>query len=141
MKMKEKQREEALRRMGNMKLGTEIVEAFKAGDLAMCDKVTIINFGTLPVIELLDGEILTQIREIEEEYNLVVYAVVKSYTEFGTLYDLLYVSQYEEEWGMDEELWKDKIVMSYCINQDIPHFSEFGSIGVDIQKGHLYRTC
>ena len=51
-----------------------------------------------------EPELMAKIKEFEEQYNVLVYAVTHEYTEFGECYDFLYVSDYEEEWN--EMLYK-----------------------------------
>lgn len=83
---------------------------------------------------------MKMVREFEEKYNALVYHAVHSYTEFGELLSLLYVSDYEEEWPIDHEDIPYGVVMTYTINLDEPMFSEFGSICVKPAAGGLLRT-
>ena len=45
-----------------------------------------------------EPELMAKIKEFEEQYNVLVYAVTHEYTDFGECYDFLYISDYEEEW-------------------------------------------
>lgn len=71
----------------------------------------------------------------------MVYHILHSYTEFGELLAILYVSQYKEEWKIDREDLKEGITFSYVYNIDCPEYSEFGSIGFAVRFGGLVRTA
>ncbi len=43
-----------------------------------------------------EPELMAKIKEFEEQYNVLVYAVTHEYTEFGECYDFLYISDYEK---------------------------------------------
>lgn len=75
-----------------------------------------------------------QVKQFEKEYNALVYMVIRSFTEFGTLDSYLYVSEYEEEWEQDRQDLKEKNPLCYVYNQNCPEFSEFGSIGFEVMK-------
>lgn len=75
-----------------------------------------------------------KIKEIEANSDHVVYAVTHELTDFGELYDLLFVSKYGEEW--DSELEKvpgDSITyyaFVYTWNVTDDFCSEYGSIAI-----------
>ena len=81
------------------------------------------------------------IKQFEEEYNALVYFVIRSYTEFGTLDSFLYISDHEEEWKSDYEDIIDGYVYAYVYNYDVPEYSEIGSIAVRERFGGLIRTA
>lgn len=71
-----------------------------------------------------------------EHKGYLVYHFIKTETvDFGTVYDLLYVSSYEEEWQLEREDLKINLVMSYTITE----FSECGPIKVKSINGGLAR--
>ena len=76
------------------------------------------------------GEDLEHIRSFEERYNVLVYLVVRSYTEFGRMDSCLYVSDHPDEWGMDREDIRQGQAYAYVYNHDDPECSEIGSIGI-----------
>lgn len=59
------------------------------------------NFGGFWAYQ--EPELMAKIKEFEEKYNVLVYAVTHEYLEFGECYDFLYIPDYEEEW--DEMLY------------------------------------
>ena len=138
---REEQRTEALRRLKNWETDELLTQAFEHNELAISERFAFAPGVIFIMASILDKkDILTQIRAVEEEYGILVYTVIKTNTEFGELYDCLYVSSNKEDWELDEELREDNVAMSYCINISIPDFSEFGSIGVGVKPSGLYRT-
>lgn len=82
------------------------------------------------------------IKEFEEKYNALVYAVVRTPMVFGLCDSYLYVSDSEEEWDMDNEDLSSGYAMTYTVNHDAPECSEFGSIGFRLGAGAgLVRTA
>ena len=88
-----------------------------------------------------DEELNAKIKEIEEEYNLLVYHVVHTYTNFGEMYNFLCVTDYEEEWQYDHAGIKDGYVFCWVWNKDVEEYSEFGSITVRNMFGGLVRVA
>ena len=64
----------------------------------------------------------------ENEYNAVVYLVVRTPFGIAVLDSLLYVSRYDEEWEDEIESLKDGYVLTYTVNYLNPDCSEFGDI-------------
>ena len=87
-----------------------------------------------------DIDVTEKVMEFENKYNALVYHVIHTLTEFGELYHFLYVSDYDEEWEMDNDDIKDNYVMCYVWNKDIPEFSEFGTIAVRQKFGGIVRV-
>lgn len=87
-----------------------------------------------------DAELNEKIKAFEEEYNTLVYHVIHTYTQFGELYNLLFVSDYEEEWEVDNEDIKDGYVVAYVWNKSDDWCSEMGSIVVREFIGGLVRV-
>ena len=80
------------------------------------------------------------ITEFENKGDRKVYYVIRSETEFGDLYSLLYVSEHEEEWGMDRIDIKGNYIFSYVINDTADWCSEFGGISVERYGAILWRV-
>ena len=79
------------------------------------------------------------VREFEEEYNALVYFAIRSYTNFGTLDSFLFVSQYKDEWALDNNDIREGYAYAYVYNHDVPEYSEIGLIGVQPRFGGLVR--
>jgi hypothetical protein len=78
-------------------------------------------------------------KDFEEEYNALVYFVIRSYTNFGTLDSFLFVSKYENEWILDNNDIKEGYAYAYVYNYDVPEYSEIGLIGMQPRCGGLVR--
>ena len=85
-------------------------------------------------------ELYKRIKEFEEEYNALVYHVIHTFTDFGELYNFLYVSDYKDEWYMDDYDAKHGQSYAYVWNVDDELCSESGTIGVKNKFGGLVRT-
>ncbi len=131
---KAKQKKEALERMKMLKLSDTIIREFeKDGVINMSE-----NGG---ILYWLDIDQQSIVNEFETKHDAVVYHVIHSYTEFGELYALLYVSNDEDEWDYDKDDIKCGCVLAYVKNVTDDWCSEFGSIGVKPQYGGLVRTA
>lgn len=133
---REKKKAEAINRMKMLGLFTPCIRRFEKYDEVQLSEMT----GGL--YEFSDNaELNAKIREVEEEYNLLVYHVVHTYTNFGEMYNFLCVTDYEEEWVYDHSGIKDGYVFCWVWNKDIEEFSEFGSIIVKNMFGGLVRVA
>lgn len=119
---REIKKEEAIKRLKEMDIIPEAIRQFEDDDY--------VNVSENPYGALYwaDDEQKKLIAEFEEEYNALVYLCNYCVTEFGRLLSLFYVSDYKEEWEMDNADLNDGYACVYCINLDCPDFSEFGSI-------------
>src|SRR5574344_1339138 len=97
------------------------------------------NFGGFWAYQ--EPELMAKIKEIEETYNILVYAVTHEYLEFGECYDFLYVSDYKSEWKYTLISQKE-IFYSYAYvwNKTDDFCSEFGTIGVFSFGGGIKRV-
>lgn len=87
--------------------------------------------------------ILGKIKELEEKYNCLVYAVTHEMTSIGEMYDFLIVSNYPEEW--DDTLLSAGdgtfYAYAYVWNVDDDYCSEFGDIVVRSFGGGIKRIA
>lgn len=126
-------KKEAIKRMEVLDIYSEAIRQFEKEGYINCSEPPYgANYW-------LDDEQRKIVREFEEEYNALVYFATKSYTEFGTLTSFLYVSDYPDEWKMDNGELKDGYVYAYVYNHDVPEYSEFGLIKVKSIFGGLVR--
>jgi hypothetical protein len=126
-------KQEAIKRMKSLGVFLETIRQFKGGQVSYSEPPLGANYW-------LDDEQKEIVKKFEEEHNALVYFVTRSYTEFGKLDSLLYISDYEEEWEMDREDIQDGYALAYVYNYDIPEYSEFGSIAVQNRFGGLVRV-
>lgn len=131
---REEMKKEALKRMKAFDIYPQIIKDFEEDD-----KISV-SEPPHGAWYWLDDEELKQVREFEQNSGGLVYAVIRSFTEMGTMDSYLFVSKYKEEWE-DERPSTDRIVFSYVNNTTYPYFSEYRSIGYEptIAKG-LVRT-
>ena len=130
---------EAVNRMRKLGLYNQVINEFKNDQVVEYSEPT--KLGGILYWVSNNPEWEQEIMKFESEYNGLVYHVIHSYTEFGELLNLLYVSDYEDEWEMENDDIEDGYVFSYVVNLDNPMFSEFGTIGVREAAGGLIRTA
>lgn len=102
----ESKKEEAIKRMKALGIFNQTIRQFEKENLVSYSEPTGANYW-------IDDEQQKLVKAFEEEYNALVYFVIRSYTSFGKMDSFLYVSDYEEEWSMDNEDIKDGYAMSY----------------------------
>ena len=88
-----------------------------------------------------DSELKAKVKEFEEEYDALVYHVIHTYTQFGELYNFLYVSDYKEEWELDRADVRAGYAIAYVWNKSDEWCSEMGSIAVREFGGGLIRIA
>lgn len=127
---------EATKRMKVLNLFTPCIRNFEKYDEVQMSEITggLYEFSG-------NAELTAKVKEFEDEYNALVYHVIHTYTDFGELYNFLFVSDYAEEWEMDNASIKDGYVFCWVWNKDIDYFSEFGTIAVRPMFGGLVRVA
>ena len=132
---REMKKEEALKRMVALDLFPPCIQAFKNRDEVQLSEMTggLYEFSD-------DAELVAKVKEFEEKYDALVYHVIHTFTQFGELYNFLYVSDYEEEYEMEWEDLKDNYVFAYVWNKTDEWCSEFGTIAVQQKFGGLVRV-
>lgn len=124
---------EAIKRMRFLELHPNAIKEFEDSDLINCSEF----LGALYWISDKEKAI---VKEFEEEYNAVVYHIIRNSTSIGEMLALLYVSDYEDEWDMDIADIIEGYPFAYVKNLDDDFCSEFGTIGVKKCNGGLVRT-
>lgn len=127
---------EAVARMEKLGIMTDTIKWFKQGKISQS-----IDGFMYWIDEQTENNLKAQIDEFEQKNNAVVYYVITTNTNFGLLYNLLFVGDDESEWEYENEDIADNYVFSYVINNDEPLFSEFGTIGVGQRFGGLIRNA
>ncbi len=130
-------KEKAIELMKQLDIYKPYIQGFKQSDKVCFYEM----FGGYWVDQ--EPEIEKKMKEIENKYNCVVYAITHEFTDFGELYDFLIVTDYEEEW--DELIYKQRsnefIAYAYVWNKDDELCSEFGSIGIKSFGGGIRRVA
>lgn len=118
----EEKKAEASRRMRMLEIFPETVRQFEKQNLVSISEPP---FGAFYWADEEQQEI---IKKIEKEYNLLVYVGIMSYTEFGKMLSLFYVSDHKDEWADDNFNLLNGEAMTYTHNFDAEDCSEFGYI-------------
>ena len=129
---------EAINRMKALGLFAPCIKAFKDRDEVQLSEPT----GGLYEFSI-DKELTTKMQEFEKKNNALVYHVIHTPMrldgEVMDMYNFLYVSDYQEEYEVDNADIKEGYVFAYVWNKTIDYFSEFGSIAVKGMFGGLVR--
>lgn len=133
---KEIKKTEAINRMKALALYNPYIKAFKDKDEIFMSEMT---GGVYEFSE--NTELQAKVKEFEAEHNALVYHVIHTFTHFGELYNFLYVSDYQDEWEMDNADIADGYALAYVWNKTDEWCSEFGSIGVRGKFGGIVRTA
>ena len=96
------------------------------------------NFGGFYAFQ--EPELQKKIKEIEDEYNCVVYGITHEYLEFGECYSFLIVTDYKSEWKRLVETDNGShYAFSYVWNKDDDFCSEFGTVALCSFGGGITR--
>lgn len=124
---------EALKRLEAMHIIPNAIHQF------VNDNTVMVSENPFGFLYWLNDEQKKLVADFESEYNALVYLTNLCNTEFGQLLSLFYVSNYKEEWEMDNADLADGYALVYCINLDAPDLSEFGSIAFKSINGGIKR--
>lgn len=118
------QKEVALKIMNNMIKYRPVINAFEK------DETVMFSDGKFGASYTVDNEpkLAEAIKKVEAEYGCKVFHATHTFTEFGECYELLVVSQYEEEWEQAIEDSEDMICFCWVENVSDPMCSEFGDV-------------
>lgn len=141
--LKELQLKEAIRRLKILQeqynlMETVITEFEKEDTLYYSERITQDYKGILFWIDNKE-EFSNIIKQFEEEQKAVVYHAILNHTELGDMLNLLFVSQYQEEWKNDNEELKNGYPLVYCANVYAEEYSEFGTIQIVGVNGGIDR--
>ena len=132
----ENKKAEAIKRMKALDLYKPYINLFEKDNKIFLSEMT---GGVYEFDE--DEELNAKVKAFEEEHDALVYHVIRTMTQFGELYNFLYVSDYEEEWEMDNSDIEAGYALAYVWNKTDEWCSEFGSIGVRGKFGGIVRTA
>lgn len=125
---------EAINRMKALGLFDPCIKAFKRDEVQLSEPTGgLYEFSS-------NAELTAKVKEFENKNNALVYHVIHTPTMEMDMYNFLYVSDYDEEWEMDQSDIKDGYVFVYVWNKTVDYFSEFGSIAVQGRFGGLVRV-
>lgn len=130
---REMQIKEAVKRMKNLNIHPNAIR-----ELEKENKINVSTF--MGALFWATEEQQKIIKEFESRHNAVVYHCIDTYSNFGHLLNMLFVSEYEEEWEMDNDDIVHGQVIAMVENLDDPFCSDMGSIGIKSVAGGLIRT-
>ncbi len=86
-------------------------------------------------------ELQEKIKELQDKYNCIVYAVTHEFTDFGECYSFLLVTDYRNEWKYNVCPQDNNIfyAFAYVWNKDDDFCSEFGTIAIKSFGGGIRR--
>ena len=127
---KEEMKEEALERLNLLKINRNVIKEFKEENILNKSE------GILGSLYWLDEKEQAMVKEYENQRNILVYHVIKTYTlDMGVVYDLLFIIDEKGYWEEERERLKQGYVLSHSISQ----FNESGDILVKNRNGGLVR--
>lgn len=133
MPTREEMLNEAIARMKKLDLHPNTITELKNGVINVSKQ-----FGALYWADEAEKEM---IRKFEAEHNALVFHCIENHTNFGTLFSMLFVSQYEEEWEIDNEDLNILCPIAMVKNRDDDMLSDMGCIKVKPFYGGLVRIA
>lgn len=129
----ETQKDEAIRRLRKIGVMDEVVENFKNDKLMISESAGILYD--------LNDRAKAAIEKMKEySADALPYHLIHSFTEFGELYAVLFVSSNRDDWPSDGPD-REGYVFSYVYNATDPSFSEYGDIVIQGANGGVVRTA
>lgn len=122
---KDRKLAEAKQRMQKLKLKPELISKFAEEGV-----IPVFYTGIPDGVVALDDNDYKYIEELQKRHKFLIYCVICIDSSYGEMISYLYVSDYEEEWEMDNADLEDGYAMTYTQNVTHPEFSEFGSITI-----------
>lgn len=134
--LREKQREEAKRRLRILKVMDVVVNSIDEGKLYYSERMNQ-QFPAMLYWVSNKPELVTEIKKIEEEHDIFVYHVQLTHTSLGDNYSMLYVSPDEEEWESEREDLEAQypLVYTWC-----GQIKEYGFLGIRSIHGGITRV-
>ena len=131
---REQMRKEAETLLSHLGVPEDAIDLFRSGNILSFSAHGLAQNGLTPEQKEIVGQ-------IEEDYKILVFAVVHDSDWYGETDSYLYVPRDEEEWPMIREEIDQGIAFAYVRNIDNPFFSETGTIQVeyDAEMGALIR--
>ena len=131
---REEMKQKAIKVMKELDIYRPYIKGFKDND----DVCYYENFGGYWAYQ--EENVQKKIKELENKYEFVIYAATHEMTEFGELYDFLYISKYEEDDEYNCQKVNDgHIVPAYVWNLSVEEYSEMGTIVVQSFGGGIRR--
>lgn len=138
---KQKQKEEAIKRMKLLQLMPQVIKDFEKNDrVYYSERQSAIFNATLYWLDN-HKEYVDLVKEFEKKHNALVYHAQLTHLVYGDNLALFYVSNEEEEWAQDKKDIINGQLYSRVLNLDDEMCSDFGYIGVKPSMGGVVRTA
>lgn len=143
--LRQLQKAEAIKRLELLKLLPNVITDFKNNDTVYySERQNKIFDGILYWISN-DEDYERLVKEFEENYDALVYHAQLTRFSYGLCLSMLFVSKYQEEWGMERDAITnpyDGVIdtYAYVANLNEPDFSEIGRIGIVRKNGGISRV-
>lgn len=130
-------KDKALELMKRLDLFDGFIRDFKEQDL-VCYFERFIGFW-----DYQNKELEAKRKEIEKEYNCLVYAITHEFIQGDEMYSFLLVSNYPEEWeyALQNAGANKHYAAAYVWNKSCEWCSEFGDVVVESAYGGLRRVA
>ena len=140
MATKNEMKQEAIKRLCAMGVSKREAEAvIHNGGIRFAVDRKIFEGVRESIQEMFKGIVAVKICEFEKKYNCLSYSVYVQDSWAGTLVNILYVSSYEEDWDGERESLEEARPIAYCINLNVPDYSEFGTMYVEEYKNGFFK--
>lgn len=124
-------KEEAIERMKLLQLHQNVIDEFTRENKLNKSET---RYGILYWLDEEEQKLVDEFQNQNE--GTLVYHVIKTHTlDFGIVYDLLFITENEDEWEAQREELKDDLVLSHTITC----FPESGIIQIKKINGGLVR--
>lgn len=135
---REQQKQKAMWAMNDLGIDKDYIQAFvKRNTITM-----FIHYMGYFIDEKTEYNLLSEIKKVEEEYGICVYAVTQEQFEFGRCFTMLYISKYDEDAKRALSPTSKQntfIAHAYVYNADDDWCSEFGSVQIKSALGGIRR--
>lgn len=129
-----KQKDKAIELMKRMDIYAPYIQGFRENGMVCFFE----RFGGYWADQ--EPELYAKMREIEQKYRCMVYAITHEWFEFGECYSFLIVTAYPEEWStLVHSNGNKHTAFAYVWNKDDDECSEFGSVMVQSFGGGIRR--
>lgn len=133
---------EAIARMKILKMHENPIKEFEAeGKLNYSDPQGFLFWFEEDTASRIPKKVFDALKSFEERTSYLVYHVIQSLTEIGTMWSFLYVSKDADEWEFEKEDLENGLLYAYVYNSTYPELSEAGSIMIRPQFGGVVRTA
>ena len=129
-----KQKDKAIELMKHMDIYKPYIQGFRENGMVCFFE----RFGGYWADQ--EPELYAKMREIEQKYRCMVYAITHEWFEFGECYSFLIVTAYPKEWKtLVYSKGNTHTAFAYVWNKDDDWCSEFGSVMVQSFGGGIKR--